>query len=460
MARSQANDSSAAAPASATTTWPCTAVSAGRCRDRFNMAQVCCGRWARPPGAAQRVAILADGTEPGAARLDLRRAAGGEQPAVECAGGAGREARRPGGHRVAAAFRDRGGLHGGAADGRGGHAAVDAVRPRGAGVPAAGQRGGGGHLRRRRHRRAGIGARPLRLRPPRTPVRRASARQCSLSGAVQPEAGLSASPLDEAGQQARHVRDHRARARIVGAEHVRRRIDVHQDRRSESADRSRARRCARACTPGRERHPRSRSAGSAARPARRRTPGPEDRLRARPHDRRWSSRRARRPPRDGRRPSRPPPTPGPGTRRAAPHWRDAPRRPRPPPRWVPVIGHPGRREARSGRPPELAPHLKHDGARLAAGREVERIDSAGPELLGPTDRNHGLHESCGDGGLVERLQLKPSPGTAGRRPVTSRTGAESRRASASPVSAHADPGPRGSPRRPPDAPKRGRSRSP
>jgi acetyl-CoA synthetase len=62
VARSQAHDSSAAAPQS--DNYLAMHGSFGwHVPRRFNMAQVCCGRWAQAPGAAQRVAILADGTE-------------------------------------------------------------------------------------------------------------------------------------------------------------------------------------------------------------------------------------------------------------------------------------------------------------------------------------------------------------------------------------------------------------
>ena len=61
MPRSQAHDSSATLPASdhyqsmhGQFSW--------RVPERFNMAQVCCGRWAADPATAGRVAIVADGT--------------------------------------------------------------------------------------------------------------------------------------------------------------------------------------------------------------------------------------------------------------------------------------------------------------------------------------------------------------------------------------------------------------
>ena len=62
MRRSQANDSSAAARA------PDNYLSmyggfGWKVPDRFNMARVCCGRWAENAATAQRVVILADGTD-------------------------------------------------------------------------------------------------------------------------------------------------------------------------------------------------------------------------------------------------------------------------------------------------------------------------------------------------------------------------------------------------------------
>ncbi|CAA9390891.1 MAG: Acetyl-CoA synthetase, partial [uncultured Ramlibacter sp.] len=91
-------------------------------------------------------------------RADVRRAAGAGRSPQRPAGLAGRGARGPRGDRDAATLRDRGGLHGGVPARRRGHAAVDAVRTRGAGLPAAGQRSRGGDLRREFRGQPGVGA--------------------------------------------------------------------------------------------------------------------------------------------------------------------------------------------------------------------------------------------------------------------------------------------------------------
>ena len=88
--------------------------------------------------ATSRVAIRAAWGAALQADSSPTRAAGCRQPRQRPAGARSAcAARRPRGHRDAAALRNRDRLHGGVPAGRGGDAAVDAVRARGAGVPAA-----------------------------------------------------------------------------------------------------------------------------------------------------------------------------------------------------------------------------------------------------------------------------------------------------------------------------------
>ena len=102
----------------------------------FNMAQVCSRRWAAEAAHAQRTAVIT--TAPG--QPDQTHSYGDLQAQANRLSHALAALGVQRGDRVAivhaAALRDRGGLHGGAADGRGGHAAVSAVRPRGAGLSA------------------------------------------------------------------------------------------------------------------------------------------------------------------------------------------------------------------------------------------------------------------------------------------------------------------------------------
>ena len=150
-------------------------------------------------------------TQPPSATRAAARSQCDEQPA----GGAGRAPRRPRGHRHAAALRDGDRLHGGV-PARGGDAAVHAVRPRGAGVPAAGQRGRGGDVRRELHRQRVAGARPVPMLRTVVGVGGAGA-QADLSWEAQRGAGRGLRAGGHAWRRRRgadlHQRHHRAQGR-------------------------------------------------------------------------------------------------------------------------------------------------------------------------------------------------------------------------------------------------------
>ena len=106
--------------------------------ERFNIAEVCCTRWARKTPEAIAIRYQReDGSRRDYSYAELDRAADRLAAALLALGVA---ARRPGGDRHAAALRDRGGAHRAVPTGRGRDAAVDAVRPRRARVPHQRQR--------------------------------------------------------------------------------------------------------------------------------------------------------------------------------------------------------------------------------------------------------------------------------------------------------------------------------
>ena len=108
--------------------------------EEFNIAEVCSRRWAQAADAGQRIAVHADGPGLQAREHTYAESAAPGQPALKRLGSAARGQGRPGGHRAAAALRNRRGLYGRAAAGCGGHAPVHAVRARGAGIPPERQR--------------------------------------------------------------------------------------------------------------------------------------------------------------------------------------------------------------------------------------------------------------------------------------------------------------------------------
>ena len=115
--------------------------------EHFNIAEVCCTRWARETPDAVAIRYEHEGS---ARPRDphLRRAAARCEPPRECADAARRQARRPRRDRDAAALRDRGRAHRDLPARRGRDAAVDAVRPGRARIPAERQRGAGRDRRR------------------------------------------------------------------------------------------------------------------------------------------------------------------------------------------------------------------------------------------------------------------------------------------------------------------------
>ena len=169
--------------------------------EHFNIAEVCCSRWARETPDAIAIRYAARGRL--APRLHLRASSTARPTAcpTRCARSAC--ARRPRRDRHAAALRDGDRAHGDLPDGRDRGAAVDAVRPRGARVPPQRQRRAGRDRRRDRHRQRARGA-------------RRSARRCATLVAVGGAEGRGDARLDARCSP-------RARAAFDAGRHARRR---------------------------------------------------------------------------------------------------------------------------------------------------------------------------------------------------------------------------------------------
>ena len=125
----------------------------------FNIAEVCCTRWARERPDAVAIRFEAeDGARTDFTYGELDRDADRLAAALRRPR---RRARRPRRARPAAALRDRGRAHRALSARRRGDAAVDAVRPRRARVPHQRQRGAARDRRRERHRQRDRGAAAL-----------------------------------------------------------------------------------------------------------------------------------------------------------------------------------------------------------------------------------------------------------------------------------------------------------
>ena len=125
----------------------------------FNIATVCCTRWARETARRHRDPLR--GRARPAPRLQLRRARPRRRSARRSTEEARCRARRPRRADPAAALRDRGRAHRALSPQRGRDAALDAVRPRRARVPHQRQRGAPRDRRRERHRQPARGAAAL-----------------------------------------------------------------------------------------------------------------------------------------------------------------------------------------------------------------------------------------------------------------------------------------------------------